>query len=631
MLYNKKDIDWRRQMKHLTLHNTIISLGIILTAAGSIFFTNQPVHAQSSNQVVQTTQVQPKANQVSSATTNDQSSQSSNLADDQSTVDTTTASVKGSYPDGPTNDSDSASSLSQNASSVPDSPQNNNSANQADSFIQADSSDQSSDTSTTSDDDATRQSVTSSDMDNSNSQSTTATSASSTSSADQSESSTTVDNAQTDSSNQSSTNNKSYQVSTTDDTKPTTTLSETAKDESVAASTDTKTTTPETATPTNTNDNITVPSADQSTDQTINPTINGLINNLVTDVTSFAGAAIAYPFVFTRVAQFMSDFRTLLSPDRYNIDQMWNDLDEKYNPEYSKAFYTEAKDWYDNKVAKETWSIPFYDDKSKYAKATYIKNGNSTKTIIYGQGWTTDPNWMGYISKVFYDMGYNVLITYTRGQNTSDGAFITYGAKDKYDWQNWIKKVDETNGPNSQVVLYGQSMGADTALEAASVPGLSSSVKAVIADCGYSTMPALAHSLYEDASKSLNDITSKIGINLNGQIPLLPFNKVLNSLNALNQFFQGTSLDDISGITAVQNAKVPTLFISTADDAFIPTSQTQTLYQNSAASLKELWVLDGNVGGHASANNAVIQYQQHIEDFVAKAEQSNIQDTMVTA
>lgn len=111
MLYNKKDIDWRRQMKHLTLHNTIISLGIILTAAGSIFFTNQPVHAQSANQVVQTTQVQPKASQVSSATTNDQSSQSSNLADDQSTVDTATASVNGSYPDGPTNDSDSASSL----------------------------------------------------------------------------------------------------------------------------------------------------------------------------------------------------------------------------------------------------------------------------------------------------------------------------------------------------------------------------------------------------------------------------------------------------------------------------------------------------------------------------------------
>lgn len=129
-------------MKHLTLHNTIISLGIILTAAGSIFFTNQPVHAQSANQVVQTTQVQPKASQVSSAITNDQSSQSSNLADDQSTVDTTTASVNGSYPDGPTNDSDSASSLSQNASSVPDSPQNNNSANQADSSIQADSSDQ---------------------------------------------------------------------------------------------------------------------------------------------------------------------------------------------------------------------------------------------------------------------------------------------------------------------------------------------------------------------------------------------------------------------------------------------------------------------------------------------------------
>ncbi|GAF41601.1 hypothetical protein JCM14202_3553 [Agrilactobacillus composti DSM 18527 = JCM 14202] len=239
---------------------------------------------------------------------------------------------------------------------------------------------------------------------------------------------------------------------------------------------------------------------------------------------------------------------------------------------------------------------------------------------------------MGYISKVFYDMGYNVLITYTRGQNTSDGNFITYGAKDKYDWQEWIKKVDAENGPNSKVILYGQSMGADTALEAASVPGLSTSVKAVIADCGYSTMPSLAYSIYQDAAKTLNDLTSMVGINLNGQIPLLPFNKVLTSLSAINHFFQGNTVDDISGITAVKNSKVPTLFISTTDDGFIPSTQTTALYNNSAASLKELWLLDGNVGGHASANNAVLAYQQHIRDFVAKAEgQSEPLDQLAAA
>ncbi|GAF41600.1 hypothetical protein JCM14202_3552 [Agrilactobacillus composti DSM 18527 = JCM 14202] len=145
-----------------------------------------------------------------------------------------------------------------------------------------------------------------------------------------------------------------------------------------------------TISPSSQNNSLTTSSVNQSTDQTIHPTINGIISNLITDITSFSGAAVVYPFVFTRVAQLMSDFRTLLSPDRYNIDQMWTGLDDKYNPEYSKTFYTEAKDWYDNQVPKETWSVPFYDDTSKSARATYIKNNDSTSTVIYGQGWTTD-------------------------------------------------------------------------------------------------------------------------------------------------------------------------------------------------------------------------------------------------
>ncbi|GAF41596.1 hypothetical protein JCM14202_3548 [Agrilactobacillus composti DSM 18527 = JCM 14202] len=290
------------------------------------------------------------------------------------------------------------------------------------------------------------------------------------------------------------------------------------------------------------NDTLTLSAINQSMDQTIRPKINGLIGNLITDITSFSGAAAIYPFAFTRASKLVGDFRALLSSNGTNINQIWSNLDQKYNPEYSKTFYTEAKNWYDHQVPKETWAVPFYDDTSKSVRATYLKHNDSTKTVIYGQGWTTEPEWMGYISKVFYDLGYNVLITYSRGQYISDGNFITFGTKDKYDWQEWIKKVDAKNGPTSKVVLYGQSMGAATVLETAAVPKLSPSVKAVVADCSFSTMPALAYSLYERAANTLNKLTTKIGINLNGQIPLLPFNKVLTAFSAINHFFQGNTV-----------------------------------------------------------------------------------------
>jgi predicted alpha/beta-fold hydrolase len=364
------------------------------------------------------------------------------------------------------------------------------------------------------------------------------------------------------------------------------------------------------------NDTLTLSAINQSMNQTIRPRINGLIGNLITDITSFSGAAAIYPFAFTRASKLVGAFRALLSANGTNIDQTWSNLDQKYDPKYSKAFYTEAKNWYDHQAPKETWAVPFYDDPSKSVRATYLKHNDSTKTVIYGQGWTTEPEWMGYISKVFYDLGYNVLITYSRGQYTSDGNFITFGTKDKYDWQEWIKKVDAKNGPTSKVVLYGQSMGAATVLETAAVPKLSPSVKAVVADCSFSTMPALAYSLYERAANTLNKFTSKIGIHLNGQIPLLPFNKVLTAFSAINHFFQGNTVDDCSSITAVKNSKVPTLFISTTDDGFIPCTETAALYKNSMATDKALWLLDGKVGGHAAANNAVLAYQQHIKDFL---------------
>uniref|UniRef100_UPI00403FA53A CocE/NonD family hydrolase n=1 Tax=Lentilactobacillus hilgardii TaxID=1588 RepID=UPI00403FA53A len=377
-------------------------------------------------------------------------------------------------------------------------------------------------------------------------------------------------------------------------------------------------------------DQITVTGTNSSTDPAIKQSSSNPLLNWLTNMTSAGAAALIYPFITSRQgSHLLSEFRTLLSPTRYNIDQTWSDLDQKYNPDYTKQFYTDAQNWYDNEVKKETLTVPFADG-SGNASATYIAHPGSTKTIIYGQGWITEPEWMGYISKIFYDMGYNVLMPYTRGQNSSDGEFLTFGYKDKADWINWINKIDQLNGPNSEVVLYGQSLGADDALEAGAQKNLPSSVKAVIADCGYSTIPSLLYSLYTGAANKLNGYTSKIGWNLNGSIPLVPYDQFLNNLNNVNHLFQGFNLDDASGLTAVQNSTLPTLFIATADDTFIPDSETKALYNASISKDKQLWILDGNVGGHASANNAVLAYTQHIQDFLNAVDNGQTSSTTST-
>lgn len=376
---------------------------------------------------------------------------------------------------------------------------------------------------------------------------------------------------------------------------------------------------------------LTVANVGTSTDKSINPTMGNGIYDMLTNVTSFGASLLLYPLVASRqMTQVVSWVRTLLSPGRYDISTTWTPLADTYNPTNTQAFYTEAQNWYDNEVTKENWSVPTADGKGQVS-GVYLKNGDSTKTVIYGQGWTTEPQWMGYVSKVFYDMGYNVLMTYTQGQSTSSGEFITFGAKDGADWTNWINKVNETNGTTGDIVLFGQSLGADVALQAAAQPNLPSNVKAVIADAGYSTLPSLLYSLYSGVAETLNGITSKIGWNLNGQIPLLPFDKLVKNLDNLSKFFNGVGFDDASGLTAVQNSTLPTLFISTTDDSFIPTAQTQALYNQSNATLKQLWLLTSPVGGHASATNAVADYQAHVQAFMQAVDAMNNGATLEAA
>ncbi len=331
---------------------------------------------------------------------------------------------------------------------------------------------------------------------------------------------------------------------------------------------------------------------------------------------------LLYQMIFTGSgSQALSNFRTTLDPTRYQISNTWTGLDPvayAADREAAETYYPAAVTWYNN-VAKETWSLPEYNDPTQNVRATYIQNGDSTKTVVIGQGWTERPDWIGYVSKIWYDMGYNILMPSQRGQFLSDGNDMTFGYQDKYDWLNWVRLVDERNGKNSEVVFYGQSLGADTVIEAASVPGLSKSVKAVIADAGYATLPELGSSLYNKAVTAISSKLTSIGLPAITSIPFLSYDQVLAVINNRLMKQQGFSVDDISGVSAASKVTVPLMLIHTEDDAFIPYTQSLELAAANNSKIKTVWILPGEVGGHAGANNAVLQYTQHIKDFLAEA------------
>ncbi|MFW4406450.1 serine aminopeptidase domain-containing protein [Lactiplantibacillus paraplantarum] len=348
-------------------------------------------------------------------------------------------------------------------------------------------------------------------------------------------------------------------------------------------------------------------------------TILDELKELPTDIASTIVGNVLYPIVFTGTgSETLSNLRTEMNEHRYDISNTWEGLDPvAYAADRAAAeeYYPTTVTWWDN-VTKETWTLPEYNDPTQNVRAYYIQNGDSTKTVIIGQGWTEHVDWIGYVSKIWYDMGYNVLMPSQRGQFLSDGDNLTFGYQDKYDWLNWVKMVDERNGANSQVVFYGQSLGADTVLEAASVPGLSKSVKAVVADAGYATLPELGSSLYTKAISAVSNALQSVGLPAITSLPFLSYDKIVAAMNARLIKEQGFSVDDLSATDAASKITVPLLLIHTEDDAFIPYTQSLELAAANHSADQEVWILPGTVGGHAAANNAILQYRQHLLAFL---------------
>ncbi|WP_330652563.1 alpha/beta hydrolase [Terrisporobacter muris] len=114
------------------------------------------------------------------------------------------------------------------------------------------------------------------------------------------------------------------------------------------------------------------------------------------------------------------------------------------------------------------------------------QNESNDKWAIVVHGYGGSGKLMSAKAKYFYKMGYNVLIPDLRGHGKSEGEYIGMGWKDRLDIINWINFIIKGNS-NSKIVLHGTSMGAATVLMA-SGEDLPSNVKAIIADCAYTSI-----------------------------------------------------------------------------------------------------------------------------------------------
>ncbi len=199
------------------------------------------------------------------------------------------------------------------------------------------------------------------------------------------------------------------------------------------------------------------------------------------------------------------------------------------------------------------------------------------------------------IASFFLKQGYDCLLVDHRAHGNSEGNYIGFGVLDRYDCLSWVDYVNKRFEHKKQIVLYGVSMGGATVLMAMGLPTFPDTIKAVIADCAFtSPYDVFAHILKRDY-----------------KLPEFP---IMNINNRICRKKAGYGFQDCSTLTAVKTAKCPVLFIHGKEDNFVPTRMSEENYK--ACTGPKALLLVEHAGHGASYYENVSLYEKTVTDFI---------------
>ncbi|UJL47502.1 alpha/beta hydrolase [Virgibacillus sp. NKC19-16] len=219
------------------------------------------------------------------------------------------------------------------------------------------------------------------------------------------------------------------------------------------------------------------------------------------------------------------------------------------------------------------------------------------KTVVLAHGYLGGASDMGLYGQYYYEeLGYNVFTADLRGHGDSEGDYIGFGWHDRLDYADWIDLIIEKQGPDTEIVLHGVSMGAATVLMA-SGEDLPDNVKAIVADSPYSSV----YDLFEYQLDRMFHLPA---------FPVLPSTSLVTNMRA------GYTLTEASALDQVQKTDIPILYIHGNADTFVPTAMTQELYENTNS---EADLITFNGAGHGEAFvTQKDRYVEKMEEFLAK-------------
>lgn len=209
-----------------------------------------------------------------------------------------------------------------------------------------------------------------------------------------------------------------------------------------------------------------------------------------------------------------------------------------------------------------------FDGLTLYAR--YFDN-YSDKTVILFHGYRSSAARDFSCAVAMYkNLGFNVLLCDQRSHGRSEGKLITFGVKEKRDAVSWCEFVSEKYVPEN-IILGGMSMGATTVLLSLGLK-LPQSVKAVVADCGFSSPVAIIKKVARQSFK------------INATL-FLPF------LDLYCRLFGNFSIYKNNTADAISDSDIPVMLIHGKDDGFVPCEMSKEVFK-SANNKSKLLIVD---------------------------------------
>lgn len=272
------------------------------------------------------------------------------------------------------------------------------------------------------------------------------------------------------------------------------------------------------------------------------------------------------------------------------------DSDPKAIPKASRGIITPGleppeKPLYKNNI----WNIKI-NNENRTATAFFAKENNN-KWVIMVHGYCRDQRYVWNYAEEYLKRGYNVLTPDLNASGNSEGKYLTMGFKESKDVLVWTELIDK-KFKNAQIVLHGVSMGAATVM-LASQEKLPATVYAIIEDCGYA-------SAYEMFGVQIEKLFG---------LPQFP---ALNMIDIVHRIKFGCYLSDVAPIRAIENTKLPMLFIHGDNDTLVPVEMVYRLFREAKNELKEKIVVPG--AGHAECIEQDKNYFDYVFLFLKKAE-----------